>query len=237
MAAGGSGMIGSAISGALSAKSVRENRIFQAKMSNTSYQRSMADMALAGLNPILAYKQGGASTPSGNVATFPSDMTGGAAGTALSVKKGAKELSVMDAQRLKLGQDKITSATMAGLNIAATAARNAETKRTNLLAESAELSLTRQRMEEKFWADNPTLFNAKMIAESIGPAVGILGGAAAGAVTGTRGRRMPKLPNKPHGQNRGGPLAPSFNRANKRKHEPRAPKPPNAPRYERNPYR
>lgn len=38
---------------------------FQAEMSNTSYQRGMEDMRLAGLNPILAYKQGGASTPGG----------------------------------------------------------------------------------------------------------------------------------------------------------------------------
>ena len=37
-------------------------------MSSSAYQRAMSDMRQAGLNPILAYQQGGATTPIGKTA-------------------------------------------------------------------------------------------------------------------------------------------------------------------------
>lgn len=103
-----SGIVGSAISGFSSRQAADKNRDFQASMSNTAYQRATKDMIAAGLNPGLAYSQGGASVPSGAVADVPdygSSAIGGAnaASTAkmadIAVDRGRADIGLTHAQR------------------------------------------------------------------------------------------------------------------------------------------
>lgn len=73
----------------------RDNQAWMERMSNTSWQRSVADMLKAGINPMLAVSQGGASTPSSSAATvIPEDAL------ARSVSSAADKAMQVQALRL-----------------------------------------------------------------------------------------------------------------------------------------
>lgn len=65
------------------------NREFQERMSSTAYQRTVEDMKKAGLNPILAFANGGASTPGGSAGTISGASIGLASSSALGVSRSS----------------------------------------------------------------------------------------------------------------------------------------------------
>lgn len=112
------------------------NREWQERMSNTAYQRAMQDMKQAGLNPILAYQQGGASVPSGaqgqvNAVASP---LGEAAKMGLQAYTGinAANSQVQQAQTAKAQAESTVAlqATQATNQIAQTEKTQAETTKT-----------------------------------------------------------------------------------------------------------
>lgn len=79
-------------------REAQRNRDFQERMSNTAWQRGVRDMELAGLNPALAYGQGGASSPSGSMATGLESPEGAAVNTALAAKLQRAQIKEVNAR-------------------------------------------------------------------------------------------------------------------------------------------
>ena len=107
---GGDILTGGAISNAKSVESTnaanfaesQRNRDFQERLSGSAYQRAVADMRAAGLNPALAYANGGASTPSGATATATAprkgDIGAGLLNTAKTVASEGASLQQVGSQ-------------------------------------------------------------------------------------------------------------------------------------------
>lgn len=97
LATGAAGYFGQQSANVANAQQAQRQMDFQAGQTGTSYQRAVADMKAAGLNPMLAYSQGGAASGGGAQASMGNEL-GTGANSAWSAAQARQQMAQSQAQ-------------------------------------------------------------------------------------------------------------------------------------------
>ena len=136
---GGLSYLGQSSANAWNAAQSAEARKWQEMMRATQYQTAVKDMQVAGLNPMLAYSQGGAGNLSGAVAAPAQNDLGQFVSSALQTRQLKGQLEQMEAQN-----EQINAGTQESKDRAYLARQQAHTEVNRAYREGAEGLRTEQ---------------------------------------------------------------------------------------------